>query len=78
LMVSVRKLTGVPFTVIPLSPPAEEFTGTIAFKFLAPGPTTMLKPRILLLHEYDPKYDEFLPSSQVNICRDVTSGTPRA
>jgi hypothetical protein len=77
-MVSIQKFTGVPFTVIPLSPPAEELTGTIAFKFLAPGPTTMLKLRTLLLHEYAPKYDEFLPSSQVNICREVTIGTPCA
>jgi hypothetical protein len=78
LMVCVEKLTGAPFRAMALSVPEVELVGNIACRFLAPTPARMLKFRVLLLHDRDPKDDELRPSSQVNICRADTTGTPRA
>jgi hypothetical protein len=76
-MVCVEELTGTPFRVIVLRAPEEELVGNIACRFVAPTPATMLKFRVLPLHDKDPKDDVLRPSSHVNICRADTTGTPR-
>ena len=68
LMVCVEKLTDVPLRETALSLPEAELVGNIACRFDAPTPATMLKLRVLLLHDKDPNDEVLRPSSQVNIC----------
>ena len=67
LIVCVEKPIEVLFWVIALNFPELEFVGSIACRFLAPAPATMLKDRALPFHDIDWKDDVLRPSSQVSI-----------
>ena len=76
-MVWVVNGTGSPLNVILVNVPVGPFVGSIPCRFLALAPATILKYRVLPLHDRDWKDDVLRPSSQVSICRDETIGTPR-
>ena len=77
LMVWIVNETGFPPKVMLLSVPVGPFLGSKAWRFRAPLALVMVKVRVFPVHASEPNLDEFLPSSQVNICNDETMGMPR-
>ena len=78
LMTWAVYVTGPPSRVMLASGPIAARAGTSACKPLEPGPGAMLKLRLLPIQSTEPNEEPLRPSSQVNIWRPVTTGTPRA
>ena len=76
-MVSVRNGTYTPSWIRPVSRDAASI-GSIAMRFCAAGATEIEKDRVLSLQLRSPNPEAFRASSQVNICRADTTGTPLA
>lgn len=71
-------MTEVPFRLMLVRLPEGKLIGSIAWRFLPPAATEILKLRVPLFHVSDPKEELLRPSNQVNICWADTTGTPRA
>ena len=78
-MLSTTKVTALALRVIVLStPPLAERIGTMACRPFAPLPGAMVKLRELPFHASAPNEELLRASSQSNIWRLETMGTPRA
>ena len=77
-MVLVVNGTAPPGPVMLLSVPAADCRGTIACRPFAPLARAIVKLKAFAFQTIDPNDEPLRPSSQVNICRLDTIGTPRA